>query len=166
MAFAAFLVATVPAYGQEPAHFTQEALALKNKADALLKKGNAKRAIAEYRLALEHTADSTALYFNLAIACYSDKKLGEASAALEKLLEFDPRDIEALYNLACLKICQSRPDQAKACLEKASLLCAPGSRFKPMIRQSLDFLELASRLEPTHRELLFSLLYQNGLPTA
>jgi Flp pilus assembly protein TadD len=141
-----------------------QALSLKASADGHLRRGDTALAIGEYKKALALTPSSTALYFNLAVAYFSQKNLKDAAAALEKLVELDPQDVEAHYNLGCLYLYERDLVKAKTHLEKARLCCERDVRFEAPVRQSEAFIGELEKLDPLARELVF-LLIQRDLGT-
>jgi len=143
---------------------SQQALELKLTADGHLRRDDTALAIDEYKRAIALAPSSTALYFNLAVAYFSERKLKEAASALEKLVELDPQDVEAHYNLGCLFLYQRDLEKAKSHLEKAKLCCDPDSRFAAPVLQSVAFIQELEKLDPLSRELVF-LLVQRDLTT-
>ncbi len=76
----------------------------KEAGDDHLRSDRSALAIGEYKKALELDPDSTAVYFDLAIAYYKEQDLKETVSSLEKITQLDPNDTEAYYNLGCLKL--------------------------------------------------------------
>jgi tetratricopeptide (TPR) repeat protein len=68
-------------------------------ANSLYQNGEFAQAEARYRQLLEEGVEGGSLYFNLANACFKQKRLGEAIYYWEKALRFDPGDREARENL-------------------------------------------------------------------
>ena len=130
-------------------------------ADEHLRNSETSLAIAEYKTAITLNPSSTALYFNLAIACYNARSVNEAATALEKLVALDPNDVEAYYNLACLKLCQHDPQAAKLCFEKAKSCCNLKSKFFPLVDIGLEFMDQLKTLDPQTQDALFTLLTQS-----
>ena len=128
-----------------------------------LLQGNPKLAIEEYQKAITLNSHSTALYFNLAIALYTVGKIDAAAQALDKLLTLDPQDVEAQYNLACLRFYQQDTVKAEEHFEKAKLCCPSDPRFAPLINKGLEFLKELKDTDPSAQSVLFFLL-QQGLP--
>src|SRR3990167_1680329 len=91
-------------HGRQTSPTIESAPALKASADQLLKNGKILAAIKDYRKAIRLDSTNTALYFNLAIAHYSNHDMKNSALVLEKLVELDPSDTEALYNLGCVKL--------------------------------------------------------------
>ena len=141
----------------------EEALIHKIAGDRYLKQAEPALAAAEYERALALNPKSSAACFNLAIAYYTQRNMEGAAAALKKLLALDPTDAEALYNLACIRIYQQEPDSARPLFERAKLCCSCGSKFSPLIRQGLEFLEDFKITPPSAQELVLFLL-RKGLP--
>lgn len=131
-------------------------------ADRLLARGRAERAALEYRKALALHPASTAAYFNLAIAEYQLKNLDGAAWALERLLEIDSEDVEALYNLGCLELYRQDLQKAEIYFKKAREYCERDPRFFPLIDQGLGFLD---ELEGSSSQGLVLLALQKGLPS-
>ena len=121
---------------------TQEkGLHFKISGDHSLLAGNTSVAIAEYQKALKFIPQSSTTYFNLAIAFYAEKNIDGTASALEEVLKLNPKDIEAHYNLACLRIYQRNLQAAKLHFEQAKLCCLKkNSTFLPSIQQGLEFL--------------------------
>lgn len=72
--------------------------------DNYLRSGKSDLAIGEYKKALELNPGSTAVTFNLAIAYYKERNLKATISVLERIVQLDPNDTEAYYNLGCLKL--------------------------------------------------------------
>ncbi len=142
------------AYGQAADH--------KTAADRLLQRGHPDQAMAEYHRSLALEAQSPATYFNLAIAAYSIRNLDQAAWALEKLLELDPQDVEALYNLGCLELYRQDLRKARTYLERARGCCNRDRRFAPLIDRGLGFVD---ELEGSPTQGLVFLALQDGLPS-
>lgn len=173
--FSSLAVAGVLALGAMPPAFCDtpadspsaaEYLSHKQKADELFLNDHVFQAITEYQKALEVNPASTAAYFNLAIAYYSKRDIPAASWALEKLITLDPRDEEALYNLACLCLYQRQTEKARSYFEQARNYCRKGSVFAPRIEESLAFLQLIEKTDPSVKELLFQLLRKGLAPVS
>lgn len=135
------------AQGQETNLAIERAAALKISADHLLRDGQILKAIEDYQKAIRLDSTNTALYFNLAIAHYSNNDMTNSALTLEKLVELNPRDTEALYDLACTK-----------------LYCTPGSAFTRLIEEGVGFANIVNELDPTKKSLLFALLRQGAPP--
>ena len=144
---------------------SQKVLEHKLAADNHLRRGDTALAVEEYDRAIALNPSSTALYFNLAIAFFSEKKLKEASSALEKLVELDPEDVEAHYNLACLSLYQRDLEKAVSHLEKAKLCCHRDSQFAAPVQQSFAFIGELQKLDPLSRELVLLLIQRDLVPT-
>lgn len=141
-----------------------EYLLHKQKADGLFLNNRVFQAIGEYHKALEINPASTAAYFNLAIAYYSRRDIRAAAWALRRLTTLDPRDEEALYNLACLCLYQRQTEKAKLYFEKARNCCEEKSSFVPRIEESLAFIQVLEKTDPSAKELLFQLLRKGLAP--
>ena len=126
-----------------------------------LEQGRTAAAISEYREALAADPSSTAVYFDLAIAYHSLSRTQEAASALEKLVELDPRDVEAYYNLGCLALYRGELGQAKLFFIKARTCRDRDPDFAPLVDQGLEFVDLISEKDPvTQKVILYSI--QNG----
>lgn len=161
-----FLLAASSGAFCDEASLPAVARAFKFSGDRFLKEGDARGAIREYRQALTLAPSSGAAHFNLAIAHYALREFEPSAAALENVIELDPSDIEAIYNLACIKLCQNKTAEARKCLEKAKMLCAPDCRFLPLAHQGLQFLEAVKELDSEKQTLFFDLLCLTGLPAS
>lgn len=137
----------------------------KTSGDNYLRQNKPELAISQYRKALRFGSTSPAIYFDLAIAYYLQKNFKETTLALEKVVQLDPKDAEAFYDLGCLKLCQRQLHEARISFEKARLLCSADSRFLPLANHGLDFLKAVNELDPAKQELFFELLLQIGLPS-
>ncbi|GEM_PF-2805768 len=140
-----------------------QALFNKLSGDRLLKEGKFPDSIKEYEKSLTLNPQSTTTCFNLAIAFYAIRNIKGAATALERLLSINPYDVEAQYNLACLKLYQQDIASAKTHFKRALLCCDKDPLFKPLIHRALDFLDDLKKLEPSPQELIFFFL-QKGLP--
>ena len=129
-------------------------------ADQCLKEGRPTQAIVEYNEALLTDPSSTAVYFDLAIAYYSLRNTEKAEFALTKVVELDPNDIEALYNLACIKLYRRDIKAATLHFQEAKRRCAVTSEFAPLIQNGLDFIENLKNFDPQSQNALFLLLLQ------
>ena len=128
--------------------------------DHYLKKGLFASAIAEYKEAITTNPSSTAIYFDLAIAYYSARNIDDATFALTKVIELNPNDVEAIYNLACLKLYQRNIKAATLHFEEAKRCCAITSEFAPLIQNGLDFIDQLKSFDPQTQDKLFYLLLQ------
>lgn len=131
--------------------------------DYLLKTGQPVLAAHEYRKALNLNSQASDIYFNLAIACYANRDLGGAIAALESLTILEPADIEAFYNLGCLYLYDERIEQAKKYFKKAKSISSNDSLFVPLIAQGLEF---AEELFQSPSQGLMLYLLNHGLASA
>jgi Tfp pilus assembly protein PilF len=154
-----------PAIGFCQASRLESVLDYKLSADNHLRNGKTGLAIEHYRKALDLDPSFKAVYFNLAIAHYTAKDKKSAAWALEKLVALDPSDTEALYNLACLSLCQKDIPKAVDYLKKAKGCCGPKSEFEPLIENAVWFIDKIEQLTPAKKEALLSLLEKQGLPT-
>lgn len=132
--------------------------------DRYLQNGKFELATSEYRKAIELNPKSTASYFNLAIASYSNGDLRGTISALQKLIELDPADVEAHYNLGCLKLFLRDMNGSKLAFKKALLYCVRNPEFASRINQGLEFLDEFDKLDPATQELNLFFL-QASLPS-
>jgi tetratricopeptide (TPR) repeat protein len=139
----------------------QEALKHKRLADEKLLFNQPEAAQREYEKALRYAPFWTMARFDLAIAYYRSGDLQQASLTLEKLLEFEPTEIEARYNLACLYLYQKQTDLAFQHFERANELVAENSPFFPLIQKGLEFVQKINSLEPQAQEVFFASLKKN-----
>lgn len=122
----------------------------KEAGDIYLRSGKSAIAIGEYKKALELNPGSTAVTFNLAIAYYKERDLKATISVLEKLVQFDPNDTEAYYNLGCLKLYGRNFEAARHCFKKARA------------EQTLEFVDKLRSLDPqTQSAVLLSLATQS-----
>ena len=131
-----------------------------------LREGRFSSSIAEYQKALLDNPDSTvatAVYFNLAIAYYSEKNIQGAVNALEKLVVLKPQDVEAQYNLGCLKLYRRDLKESTACFNKASCCCNPDSPFFSPVHQGLALAQVLQTADPNTQNLIFLLLEKGML---
>ncbi len=142
----------------------EKALQHKEIADSYLRQRKTAIAITEYKKALELAPSSTAVYFNLAIAHYADKNFREAALALEKLVSIDCKDVEAQYNLACLRLSEGNLENALLHLEQAKTCCPSASEFAPLISNAFEFIGKVKTMDGQAQQALFLLLQQQGLP--
>ena len=150
----AFLSST-SAYGQTFGEY-------KEAGDTYLRSGKSAFAIGEYKKALELNPGSTPVYFNLAIAHYSERNIPQTIKTLEKLASISPHDAEVQYNLGCLYIYIADLEKSKQCFEKARLCCAETPIFGELAQQSLLFVNQVEKLDPSRRQALL-ILFQKGL---
>ena len=128
--------------------------------DHYLQQSQTAAAINEYRQAITLNPTSTAVYFNLAIAYYSERHIKEAAAALEKLVALDPSDVEAQYNLGCLKLYQRDLETASACFQRAKQCCNRHPEFASLIDGGLEFVGHFKQLDPQTQDAVFLYLLQ------
>ena len=141
-----------------------EAVRHKISGDQYLREGKLSLAVADYNKAVSLNPHSTATYFNLAIALYAEKDVAGAASALQNILEIDPSDVEALYNLACLKLYLKHIQEAKNYFQKAKSCCQHDSHFRPLIEQGLGYLNELTAMDSSTQDLaLFLLQMQQGL---
>jgi len=72
------------------------------KAEESAKSGKAEEAIQYYLKAIAQNAKDPHLYYNLAVEYLQTKKFKEATSTLKQLVQLDPKDIDALYNLGVI----------------------------------------------------------------
>lgn len=136
---------------------------LKSEGDKFLKIGRTEAAIGKYKEALALHPESADAWFNLAIACYTQRDAKNAAQALEKLTSLKPEDAEAYYNLGCLYLYDERTEEAKHCFLKAKS-AATGS--SPFLQLSTRGLEFAESLDDSPSQGLILYLLQLNLATA
>lgn len=142
---------------------TRKALKHKVAGNRYLKEGKVHDAVLEYHKALAMNPNSTATYFNLAIAYYTDRDIKGAISALEKILSLSPLDYEAHYNLGCLWLYQKDLEKAKHYFEKAKF-CCDDPHFLFLTRQGLEYLDQIQQIDSSAQTLaLFLLQVQQGL---
>ncbi len=130
----------------------------KEAGDKCLRSGKSAIAIDEYKKALELNPGSTAVTFNLAIAYYKERNLKETISALERIVQLDPNDTEAYYNLGCLKLYQRNFEAARDCFKRAQACCGTNPNFACTIEQTLEFVGKLKTLDPqTQSAVLLSL---------
>ena len=151
------------AYSQQTSPAIENAFALKTSADRLLRNSRIVAAIEDYRKAIRLDSTNTALYFNLAIAYYSNNDMKNSAVALEKLIELDSHDAEALYNLGCVKLYLGDLEEAGSYFDKAKLCCPANSPFSSLIEEGIGFTNIVKELSPAKQTLLSPLLRQ-GVP--
>ena len=66
------------------------------------KNGDSERAISYYLRAIALAADKSNLYYNLAIEYLKTKQFNQAAEELNKVIQLDPKDKDAFYNLGVL----------------------------------------------------------------
>lgn len=123
--------------------------------DRYLQQSQTALAIHEYRQAIALHPASTSVYFNLAIAYYSERDIKEATSALEKLVALDPGDVEAQYDLGCLKLYQRDLETARACFQRAKQCCNQQPEFTPLIDGGLKFVDHFKQLDPQTQDAVF-----------
>ncbi len=133
-------------------------------ADQQLRDGEILAAIENYKKALSSDSSARAVYFNLAIAYYTNNQIEEAAKNLETLAKLSPYDTEAIYNLGCLKLYLGDIQNAEKCFQDAALFCGPASRFKPLLENGLSFLNQVKQLDSEKRKMLFLLFRQGAIP--
>lgn len=133
-------------------------------ADDYLRAGKPDEAIMEYEMAVVDNPFSTAVYFNMAIAYYEVRNIEGAVSALEKLIALAPEDVEAHYNLACLKLYLHDEVGAKRHLETAHKLSKENTNFYPLIIRGLQFIEELSRTNTNEQDIVFFLLHYGLAP--
>ena len=134
----------------------------KETGDNYLRSGKAALAIGEYKQALELNSGSTAVTFNLAIANYKERNLKETISALEKIVQLDPNDTEAYYNLGCFKLYGRNFEAARDCLKKAQACCSANQDFACAIEQTLAFVGKLKTLDPqTQNAIILSFAAQS-----
>lgn len=130
----------------------------KSLADKYLKRQQFDLAIAEYEKALRLAPRSTATHFNLAITHYLQGDLEKSAHSLERVLELDPYDVEARFNLACLRLYLKDPTSAREHFERARSCCDSESIFRPLIKQGLEFLDQLETFDPSAQDLVLTLI--------
>ncbi len=134
----------------------------KEAGDNYLRSDKSTLAIGEYKKALELNPSSTAVCFNLAIAYYKERNLKETISILEKLVQLDPNDYEAYYNLGCLKLYERNFDAARDYFQRAGACCEADQNFTSIIEQTLEFAGKLQSLDPqTQDTILLSFAAQS-----
>lgn len=153
------------AYSQieNPNQTAGQATVHKVKGDFYLQKGKVSLAIAEYQEAISLNPRYSNAYFNMAIAAYSSNNMASASSALEKLVEIDPKDAEAHYNLGCLELYRNDKEKAKRHFEQAQSSTECDARLRALIHQALAFIKEFEVADISHQEVILFLL-SHGLP--
>lgn len=136
---------------------------LKTSADQLLRNGQTPAAIEAYKNALSLDPSFKEVYFNLAVAHFTNQNFTEAMACLEKLLFLNPNDSEAAYNLACLYLYEKNVPKARFFLEKASSCCPETADFKPLIQNTLGLLDRLQTLDPQVQDFVLTRIISNAL---
>jgi Flp pilus assembly protein TadD len=142
---------------------SEQAALHKRRGDEALSQAEFSRSIAEYHAALALNPQSTATYFNLAIAYYSNGEIREAAAALEQLLERNPHDAEAAYNLGCLYLYQQDTKKARTTFQHAKQCSNGDPTFVPLIDGGLAFLDELHNADLFSRSEILVLLSQEHL---
>jgi tetratricopeptide (TPR) repeat protein len=128
---------------------------LKKTADAFLRLGEIEKAVLEYQKSISADPAFEAAYFNLAIAYYSLGRNADARAALQKLVELNPKDVEALYNLGCLSLYDRQVEKAALCFESAKNHCDCMCAFSEPISTALILTQRLNRLDfPTQAAVI------------
>ena len=140
-----------------------QALRHKNSADAFLRRDQVSLAIGEYQKAVALNPRSTAAYFNLAVAYYSEKNWKGAKRALRKVLALDKHDAEARYNLACLSLREGNLEGAGRGFKRVLKNSPVDSAFRPLAAKGLRFVDRIKKEDPGNRTILLRLL--RDLPT-
>ena len=134
----------------------------KEAGDNYLRSGKSALAIGEYKKALELNSGSTAVYFDLAIAYYKERNLKETISSLERIVQLDPNDYEAYYNLGCLKLYGRNFEAACDCFKKAQACCSTNQDFACAIEDTLAFVGKLKTLDPqTQNTILLSFAAQS-----
>ena len=127
-------------YAGQAEAFSPQVLSIKMRADALLKKGEVKRSVLLYEKVLREEPHFANVYYNLATAYYLQGEMGKALENLERFIELNPYDAEALYNLGCFKLRVGDFNAADVCFQRARD-CSTSSELGQNIRQALQFLK-------------------------
>jgi len=147
----------------EPSEPIEQGVYHKVQGDLYLKEGEAALAQAEYKKALSLDYETVTTYFNLAIASYAVFDLESAIWSLKKVIEIDPGDTEALYNLASLNLYQKDVESSKHYLELAKNTVNQNPSFLPLINRALEFVDEFEGADATTQENILHFL-SNGLP--
>lgn len=140
------------------------ASSIKQQADGLLRAGEYRQAADRYSAYLTIEPRSSAVWFNLAIARFQLGELDSAAAALEEVIQLDPADYEALYNLGCLSLYLKDLKRAEFHFRSSINACPNHSPLMGRIRDSLGFAQSLQRLDSQTQELALTLfLRQTGL---
>lgn len=140
-----------------------QALAHKKSGDIHLAGGRVDEAAAEYEKAVVLNPELSRAYFNLAIASYALGDLDQAIEALERVVELDENDAEALYNLGCLYLYKNNLTAARRFLVKARECCDSQPRFKPLVDKGLGFLETLQSQKPEFQRAVLTILQLGAL---
>ncbi len=138
---------------------------LKILADQQLRSGDTLSAIENYEKTVSLDPSFHAVYFNLAVAYYTDGQITEAAKNLELLIQLSPGDTEAIYNLGCLKLYLGDTQNAEKYFQCAVSSCSSTSRFKPLLEDGISFLKQVKQLAPEKQRVLFLLFRQGTIPT-
>ena len=160
MRFKIFFVVTIAAaaFFVSSTAFCETFESHKEAGDRYLRAGQTSPAIAEYQKALRLNPGSTAVSFNLAIAYYKERNLIETVSTLERIVQLDPNDYEAYYNLGCLRLYQKDFDAACDCFRKARACCGANQDFSRTLEDTLAFVSKLKTLDPqTQNAVLLSL---------
>lgn len=126
-------------------------------ADTLLKSGHIEAAIPLYEKAIEGNPKFANAYYNLATAYYLRGQVLKAVENLEIFVTLKPRDSEALYNLACLKLKLGNWGDAEEYFF-AALDCSSSPFFCQKIKEALQFMKDLRRENPETEKLIAALL--------
>ena len=135
---------------------------LKTSADRLLKNGRVPAAIEAYRNALSLDPSFKEVYFNLAVANFTNQNFSEAMLCLEKLLILNPSDSEAAYNLACLYLYEKNIPKTRHFLEMATSCCPETADLKPLIQKTLGLLDRLQTLDPQAQDFVLTRIISNA----
>ena len=130
----------------------------KIEADRLLKKGWIEKAIPLYEEVIRENKRFSNAYYNLATAYYLEGDLEKAVQNLEAFLRIEPLDIEARYNLGCLKLRMGKFEEAQKHFQWALDGPSRSSLFLPKIKEALLLLKDLHNQNPQNRQLLAYLL--------
>ena len=101
---------------------------LKDRGNAQKARGDLEAAVESYRLALAIAPDYTAARYNLGLTLRELNRLEEAEAQFRQIHEQDPRDVDALFNLADLLSVQARYSESLAHF-RAAIKLAPDNPY-------------------------------------
>ncbi len=89
-------------------------------ADEMADLGKPEKAIKVFQAAVEKAPDDSESWFNLGLAHYKAKSVGEAAKAMGKALELNPSSAKTHYWMGRIQMDQKKSSQAVASFERAS----------------------------------------------
>ena len=113
-----------------------------NLGGALSEEGRWQEGLREDYLALSDNPNDTQAWFNAGVACGTLERWGDAETAFRKVVELDPSDREARYNLGILAV---RRGDVKTAREQRDALDALDKHFAEKLGLALADLETVAR---------------------